>query len=90
MTKEVEINLGHEYDSKLIDIIKVALEECQGKAISIIDDGGMDLFIMEVQIFDGKITIEIETYMGITVIGPESVAKKFADEVRKRYVQKNN
>jgi hypothetical protein len=78
--------LGDEYDEVLRDALRTVLIE--NGAIGIDKSwgvgGSQEIESVQVRIGEKLITIESETFVGLTVTGAKSVIEKIADQVNKK------
>jgi hypothetical protein len=85
-TENTSIRLGDEYD----DVLKAALvavltaRGAVGAGSSWGVGGSQELDTARVKLGDAVITIESETYMGLTIEGPRSIVEALAQEVGER------
>lgn len=85
-TENTSIRLGDEYD----DVLKAALvavltaRGAVGAGSSWGVGGSQELDTARVKLGDAVITIESETYMGLTIEGPRSIVEALAQEVSER------
>ena len=81
--KLIKINIGDEYDDKLLNALRAVLIR---NSADIVDKswgiGGSQQLESTRVIIDGQeLLIECETFIGITVSGPEEVVIQIADQV---------
>lgn len=83
-TEQTTINLGDEYGDALRDALRAVL--LKNKAIGVDKSwgvgGAQELEILKVKLGDDLVTIESETYIGLTISGPKLVVDRLAAEVR--------
>ncbi|MDR2031941.1 MAG: hypothetical protein LBP86_06760 [Azoarcus sp.] len=78
--------LGDEYDDKLRDALRVVLE----KNGTVATDkfwgvgGSQEIERVQVSLGEDSITIESETFVGLTISGPQAVIDEIASQVRKQ------
>jgi len=77
-TQQKKVILGNEYDNRLRDVLKNVLIELGGKVRS--HDwgvgGSQEMETMEVEINGGVLTIESETYVGLSIVGESSLVDR--------------
>ncbi|QDQ26690.1 hypothetical protein FNU76_10125 [Chitinimonas arctica] len=83
--EQTTINLGDEYDNALRDALRAVLlnNKAMGVDTSWGIGGSQEIAMSKVRLGDGLITIESETYIGLTISGPKQIVEKLAEEVRK-------
>lgn len=79
------VNIGKEYDENLLHRLELVLKEMGGSQVSEHSSvvGSQDLWIKKVQIGDQVLEIESETYVGVTITGPEDLVEAVAEALRK-------
>lgn len=79
---KISITIGNEYDEVLIALLKQALKDL--KAVKIYENselaGSQDFYSANFNINSSTLTVEIETYIGITLIG----SPKLIEEIKHR------
>jgi hypothetical protein len=82
--EQTTINLGDEYDDVLRDVLRSVLLENQATGIdkSWGIGGSQEIEILKVRLGDDLVTVEAETYIGLTISGPKLTVEKLAEEVR--------
>jgi hypothetical protein len=84
--QRVTMILGDEYDEVLRDALRTVLIE--NGAIGIDKSwgvgGSQEIESIQVRIGEKLITIESETFVGLTITGAKSVIEKIADQVNKK------
>lgn len=85
-TKHDKIILGDEYDEILIDTTKEVLKELGGQMMS--KERGMagsqEIDTMTVDINGSLVTIETETYVGLSISGEKGLVTRIASLIRVR------
>ena len=80
------IRLGDEYDQRLRRALAEALQDMRGlpgeKSFGV--GGSQEVDRMEVAIAGRRVTIEAETYMGLSVTGEEAIVEELARRVGER------
>jgi len=85
MTDEfASIVLGDEYDAALRNALHVVLVRLSAVGLdkSWAVGGSQEIEVAEVDLMGGKIKIEAETFVGLTIFGPEFIIDEIADKVR--------
>lgn len=79
-----ELIIGNEYNTNLINKLKTILRELGGKIKIRMDGiaGSQDLQIFDVLINKSKITVEIETYMGIKIAGDDLIINEIERRIK--------
>lgn len=82
-TENISIRLGDEYDDVLRDALIAVLSSRDAKGVesSWGVGGSQELDTTRVKVGDEVITIESETYMGLTIEGPKLIVEALAQEV---------
>jgi hypothetical protein len=85
-TENTRIRLGDEYDDVLKAVLVAVLTArgAVGAGSSWGVGGSQERDTARVKLGDAVITIESETYMGLTIEGPRSIVEALAQEVRER------
>lgn len=80
------ITLGPEYDDALRAAVVAAVREMGGELLSQTSGvaGSQDLAIATVRIGGASVTIEAETFVGISISGEATVVDALAENVRAR------
>jgi hypothetical protein len=83
ITEPVTIILGDEYDDNLRVALRAALVESGaiGLGGSWGVGGSQEIETLEVTVGDALVTIESETFVGLTVTGPKPVVERIAESV---------
>lgn len=83
------IILGNEYDTRLKSVLSQVLNDmgyqCQGESYGI--GGSQELQTRHFKRDDDSITIESETYIGLSITGNPEIIKKVEAEVKKRILK---
>ncbi|WP_339489672.1 hypothetical protein [Pseudomonas sp. EL_65y_Pfl2_R95] len=85
MTDEfASIVLGDEYDAVLRNALHIVLFRLGAVGIdkSWAVGGSQEIEVAEVELMGGKVKIESETFVGLTIFGPEFIIDEIADKVR--------
>jgi len=82
---DMTIILGPEYDLGLQEILRGVLEELRGVELSHGwgVGGSQELETAEVRIGAQRVTVEAETYIGLSVRGPEELVERIRTLVRR-------
>lgn len=82
-TEQMTINLGDEYDDGLRDALRIVL--LKNKAAGVDKSWGIgvsqEIEVLKVKLGDGLVTIESETYIGLSISGPKLIVERLAEEV---------
>ena len=83
-TEKTTIILGDEYDDALRDALLTVLKRNQAVGIDKSWEvaGSQQLELFKVNLRGDSITIESETYVGLTISGPRAAVEEIAGEVR--------
>lgn len=84
MSKEQKtINLGDEFDDALRDMLRIVLLKNQAVGVDKLwgVGGSQEIEVLQVRLGDELVTIESETYIGLTISGEKSLVEKIAKEV---------
>lgn len=84
MSKELKtINLGDEFDDALRDVLRIVLLKNQAVGVDTSwgVGGSQEIEVLKVRLGDDLVTIESETYIGLTISGEKSLVEKIAEEV---------
>jgi hypothetical protein len=78
------INLGDEYDDVLRGALRLVLLKSNATGVdkSWGVGGSQEIEMFKVKLGDDLITIESETYIGLTISGPKLIVERLAAEVR--------
>ena len=86
--EKTNIILGDEYDDKLRDALMLTLKE-EG-AIPVDKSwavaGSQEIEFLEVSLDSESVTIEAETYIGLSITGPQNIVERIAEKTRNRLV----
>lgn len=85
MTDEfASIVLGDEYDAVLRNALHIVLVRLGAVGLdkSWAVGGSQEIEVAEVELMGGKVEIESETFVGLTIFGPEFIIDEIADKVR--------
>ncbi|KRP57958.1 hypothetical protein [Pseudomonas trivialis] len=85
MTDEfASIVLGDEYDAVLRNALHIVLFRLGAVGIdkSWAVGGSQEIKVAEVELMGGKVKIESETFVGLTIFGPQFIVDEIADKVR--------
>lgn len=80
---QTKINLGNEYD----DVLRSAIQKVllRNNAVGIDASwgvgGSQEIEMLKVRIEQDLITIESETYIGLTISGPKEIIEKLSQEI---------
>lgn len=76
-------NLGDEFDDALRDMLRIVLLKNQAVAVDKLwgVGGSQEIEVLQVRLGDELVTIESETYIGLTISGEKSLVEKIAKEV---------
>lgn len=87
--EQITATLGPEYDSPLHKALKAVVKELKGKTVSKLSGvaGSQDVTIWKVEVEGVPLTIESETYMGLTITGEATMVERIAALVRKKVRQ---
>ena len=83
-TEQTTINLGDEYDDVLRDALRMVLlkKKATGIGKSWGVGGSQEIEVLKVRLGDDLVTIESETYIGLTISGPKLIVERLAEAVR--------
>lgn len=78
------VNIGKEFDENLLHRLEVILKNMGGIQISEESSvvGSQDLWCKKIKINDQILEIESETYVGISITGPEQLVESVAEALR--------
>lgn len=79
------VNIGKEFDENLLQRLKLVLKSMGGIQISEESSviGSQDLWYQTIKINDQVLEVESETYVGITITGPEPLVDAVVEALRK-------
>ena len=84
--KNESIIIGDEYDNKLINLLFIILKEMGSTKINETEAlaGSQDYYLASFNINNSIITVEIETYIGITLNGPSELIRIIMDRINNK------
>ena len=84
--KNESIIIGDEYDNKLINLLFIILKEMGDTKINETEAlaGSQDYYLASFNINNSIITVEIETYIGITLNGPSELIRIIMDRINNK------
>jgi len=84
--KNESIIIGDEYDNELINLLFIILKEMGAAKINETEalTGSQDYYLASFNINNSIITVEIETYIGITLNGPSELIRIIMDRINNK------
>ena len=80
------IVIGNEYDEKLIKSLFLTLQEIGAvkKDESSALVGSQDYYLARYKVNNLILTVEIETYIGVTLSGPSNVVREISNKLKRK------
>ena len=80
------IVIGNEYDEKLIKSLFLILQEIGAvkKDESSALVGSQDYYLARYEVNNLILTVEIETYIGVTLSGPSNVVREISNKLKRK------
>ena len=80
------IVIGNEYDEKLIKLLFLTLQEIGAvkKDESSALAGSQDYYLARYEVNNLILTVEIETYIGVTLSGPSNVVREISNKLKRK------
>lgn len=80
------IVIGNEYDEKLIKSLFLTLQEIGAvkKDESPALVGSQDYYLARYEVNNLILTVEIETYIGVTLSGPSNVVREISNKLKRK------
>ena len=80
------IVIGNEYDEKLIKSLFLTLQEIGAvkKDESSALVGSQDYYLVRYEVNNLILTVEIETYIGVTLSGPSNVVREISNKLKRK------
>ena len=80
------IVIGNEYDEKLIKSLFLTLQEIGAvkKDESSALVGSQDYYLARCEVNNLILTVEIETYIGVTLSGPSNVVREISNKLKRK------
>ena len=80
------IVIGNEYDEKLIKSLFLTLQEIGAvkKDESSALVGSQDYYLERYEVNNLILTVEIETYIGVTLSGPSNVVREISNKLKRK------